>query len=193
MSLSSFKRHVRPHLRRSAGGSLRLYPVAELHRWLDREATLAGPRDHWVGSRIHKRRPPAQTAGRPAHGGTSSMSNRKTSPARTGIEERTDSRGTRRFRATVYDKASGRRLKGPWSASLAEARAWRVDALAHLQAGTLSAHLGPTDREAAEQFIDGIASGRSSIEARAPTSRPRGAATSATFASASCPRSARRG
>jgi hypothetical protein len=33
---------------------------------------------------------------------------------------------------------------------LAEARAWRVDALARLQAGTLSADRGRTVREAAE-------------------------------------------
>lgn len=87
------------------------------------------------------------------------MSKRKPSPARTGIEERTDAKGVQRFRGTAYDKASGRRLKGPWSATLAEARAWRVDALARLQAGTLSGHLGPTIEVAAEEFIDGIAAG----------------------------------
>jgi integrase len=36
---------------------------------------------------------------------------------------------------------------------LAEARSWRVDAQARLQAGTLSAAAGPTVAEAAEQFI----------------------------------------
>ena len=45
LSLSSFKRHVRPHVRAIRRGSLRLYSVAELERWLDNEATLAGDRD----------------------------------------------------------------------------------------------------------------------------------------------------
>jgi hypothetical protein len=45
LSLSSFKRHVRPQLRAVRRGSLRLYPIAELECWLDREATLAVDRD----------------------------------------------------------------------------------------------------------------------------------------------------
>jgi hypothetical protein len=42
VSSSSFKRHVLPHLRVVRRGSLRLVPVAELQRWLEREASLAG-------------------------------------------------------------------------------------------------------------------------------------------------------
>lgn len=40
ISPSSFKRHVQPHLRLVRRGSLRVVPVSELERWLDREATL---------------------------------------------------------------------------------------------------------------------------------------------------------
>ena len=67
------------------------------------------------------------------------MSTHKPSPARTGIEERTDQKGVRRFRGTVYDKASGRRLRGRWTANLAEARSWQVDAKRGLRDGTLRA------------------------------------------------------
>lgn len=34
MSLSSFQRHVQPHIRCVYVGNLRLYPVKELERWL---------------------------------------------------------------------------------------------------------------------------------------------------------------
>jgi len=39
LSDESFDRYVRPHLRVVRLGSVRLYPVAELERWLDAEAT----------------------------------------------------------------------------------------------------------------------------------------------------------
>lgn len=81
------------------------------------------------------------------------------SPARIGIAERTDMKGRTLYRGTAYDKRARRHLKGPWTPHLAEARAWRVDAQAKLQAGTLSAAQGPTVREAAEQFIEGMKSG----------------------------------
>jgi excisionase family DNA binding protein len=42
LSLSHFKRHVQPHLRIVRSGSVRLVPVAELERWAERSATLAG-------------------------------------------------------------------------------------------------------------------------------------------------------
>lgn len=38
MSLNAFKRHVRPHIRRVEVGSRLLFPVADLQRWLDRNA-----------------------------------------------------------------------------------------------------------------------------------------------------------
>ncbi len=81
------------------------------------------------------------------------MSKTKRSPAVQGIEVRTDAKGQKRYRGTVSDKIAGRHLRGPWTGSLAEARSWRVDAQARLQAGTLSAATGPTVAEAAEQFI----------------------------------------
>ena len=87
------------------------------------------------------------------------MSASKRSPARTGIAERTAKDGKRQYRGTAYDKRAQRHLRGPWTYNLAEARAWRVDALARLQAGTLSAHRGPTVREAAAEWLAGIESG----------------------------------
>jgi len=41
MSLDSFERHVQPELRLVRRGKLRLVPVSELQRWLDRHAERA--------------------------------------------------------------------------------------------------------------------------------------------------------
>lgn len=87
------------------------------------------------------------------------MSTSKRSPALQGIEVRTDASGRKRYRGTARDKIVGKHLRGPWTGSLAEARAWRVDAQARLQAGTLTAASGPTVAEAAEKFIAGVKSG----------------------------------
>ncbi len=87
------------------------------------------------------------------------MSSRKRSPARLGIAERVDKKGQAQYRGTAYDRGTGRALRGPWTYNLAEARAWRVDALARLQAGTLSGDRGPTLRESAELFIRGMRDG----------------------------------
>jgi len=87
------------------------------------------------------------------------MSDTKRSPARQGIQERTDSKGRPRYRGTAFDKRAKRHLFGPWTLHLAEARAWRVDAMARLQNGTLSADLGPTVREAVQRFLTGIDAG----------------------------------
>jgi hypothetical protein len=38
VGLDTFKRHVRPHLKRVDIGSSTRYPVAELQRWLERQA-----------------------------------------------------------------------------------------------------------------------------------------------------------
>lgn len=81
------------------------------------------------------------------------MSKKKRSPALQGIEFRTDAKGRKRYRGTAHDKSVGKYARGPWTGSLAEARSWRVDAQARLQAGTLSAAAGPTVAEAAEEFI----------------------------------------
>lgn len=87
------------------------------------------------------------------------MSTRKRSSARQGIESRRAADGREQHRALVYDRRTARKLRGPWTYSLAEARAWRVDGLARLQAGTLSGDRGPTVREAVDIFVAGIADG----------------------------------
>ena len=87
------------------------------------------------------------------------MSRKKRSPARIGIAERVTSKGQTQYRGTVYDSRARRHVRGPWTSSLAEARSWRVDALARLQHGKLSADRGPTVAEAASTFIAGIEGG----------------------------------
>jgi integrase len=87
------------------------------------------------------------------------MRGRKPNPARIGIEERTDAQGRKQFRGTAYDSRSHDHIRGSWTYSPAEARSWRVDALAALKAGTLSADRGPTVGEAATVFIAGIEDG----------------------------------
>lgn len=87
------------------------------------------------------------------------MSDRKRSPARQGIAQRTDAKGRTQYRGTAYDKRAKRHLRGPWTPNLAEARSWRVDAVAGIQAGRLSAAAGPTITEAIDQFLPGIERG----------------------------------
>jgi len=45
VSLSHFRRHIAPHLRIVRSGAVRLVPVAELERWAEKAATLAGGPD----------------------------------------------------------------------------------------------------------------------------------------------------
>lgn len=40
MSVDSFERHVQPHLRIVRRGRMRLIPVSELEKWVEREAAL---------------------------------------------------------------------------------------------------------------------------------------------------------
>ena len=42
MSLRHFQRHVQPHLRCVYSGQLRLYPVAELERWMNEQSSRNG-------------------------------------------------------------------------------------------------------------------------------------------------------
>jgi hypothetical protein len=42
MSLRHFQRHVQPHLRCIYSGQLRLFPVAELERWIDEQSWRSG-------------------------------------------------------------------------------------------------------------------------------------------------------
>jgi len=44
VSVSHFERHIKPHLRVAYSGSLRLYPLAELQRWLDAQSLPRGRR-----------------------------------------------------------------------------------------------------------------------------------------------------
>lgn len=70
MSESSFKRHVQPELRIVRRGSLRIIPIPELQRWLEGNATLAGPtRKAGKMSKQEKRPRAAATAGGMAQGG----------------------------------------------------------------------------------------------------------------------------
>jgi integrase len=87
------------------------------------------------------------------------MSSTKRNPHRRGIAVRVDKSGREQYRGTAYDKRAKRHLYGPWTYTLAEARAWRVDALAGSEKGTRSADRGVTVRVAAEQFVAGIESG----------------------------------
>jgi integrase len=87
------------------------------------------------------------------------MSAKKRSPQKLGIAERTDKSGREQYRGTAYDQKAKRHLRGPWTYNLAEARSWRVDALARIQSGELSAERGLTVSEAVDQFVAGIDSG----------------------------------
>jgi hypothetical protein len=57
------------------------------------------------------------------------------------------------------DRVANKNIKGPWTTSLSEARSWRIDAKARIQAGTLSGHLGPTVADASKEFVTGIKDG----------------------------------
>ena len=81
------------------------------------------------------------------------------SPQKTGIASRIDKHGRERHRGVVYDKRAKRPIRGPWTASLAAARAWRNDALDRLAKGTISGDRGPTVRQAAKTFLSGIEDG----------------------------------
>jgi integrase len=72
---------------------------------------------------------------------------------RVGIEERTDATGRKQYRGHAYDRRAKRKLRGEWTYSLAAAKAWRHDAIARLDAGTLSADRGELIATAAEAFI----------------------------------------
>jgi len=68
MSESSFKRHVQPELRIVRRGSLRIIPIPEIERWLDGNASLAGPTSGASRMTQTKHRPRAvASAGGMAH------------------------------------------------------------------------------------------------------------------------------
>ncbi len=43
MSLRHFQRHVQPHVRCIYSGQLRLYPIADLERWMREQTWRNGP------------------------------------------------------------------------------------------------------------------------------------------------------
>jgi excisionase family DNA binding protein len=45
VNVKSFERHIEPHLRSVRVGRRRLYPLAELNRWLEREGAIPLARD----------------------------------------------------------------------------------------------------------------------------------------------------
>ena len=81
------------------------------------------------------------------------------SPQKTGVETRTDKHSRERYRGVVHDSRAKRHIRGPWTSSLAAARAWRSDALDRLAKGTLSGDRGPTVRRATLTFLEGIEDG----------------------------------
>ncbi len=69
ISEASFKRHVQPELHIVRRGSLRIIPVAEIERWLEGNATLAGAtRPASRMARREKRPRAVGAAGGLAHG-----------------------------------------------------------------------------------------------------------------------------
>jgi hypothetical protein len=70
-----------------------------------------------------------------------------------GIETRTTTTGGKQHRGTAYDRRAGRKVRGPWTSSTAEARRWRIDAMAELEAGTRSSNRGRTLEEASAHFV----------------------------------------
>ena len=72
---------------------------------------------------------------------------------RTGIETRRDANGREQHRGLAYDRSRKRKLRGPWTDSLAEARTWRVDAMATIQAGETTTASTVTVREAATEWL----------------------------------------
>lgn len=78
---------------------------------------------------------------------------------RTGIETRRGAKGES-HRGIAYDRRAGRKLKGPWTDSLAEARSWRIDAMAAIDKNKMSPGTTPTVREAAAQWLELAEAGR---------------------------------
>lgn len=86
------------------------------------------------------------------------MATRAKRGSRDGIEWRTDAKGDTRYRGVLNTKATGK-VNGPWCTARAEAKAWRVKAMAEAQAGKLRRGDGTTLRAAWEQFIAGAEAG----------------------------------
>jgi integrase len=87
-----------------------------------------------------------------AHEGEDFMS-RQNPIRRVGIATRVDADGRESYRGTAYDRVRDRKLRGPWTYSLAEAKGWRVDAMAAIQAGEILDATSRTVREAAVEWL----------------------------------------
>lgn len=68
-------------------------------------------------------------------------------------------RCTPRYRGHVWDSRAGRLVRGPWRASQAEAKTWRVDALQRARLGMLGGNGGATVREAGDALLSGMRDG----------------------------------
>jgi integrase len=79
------------------------------------------------------------------------MSNAKTN-RRVGIETRSGPRGER-HRGYVYSPTTKKKLPGPWTDSLAEARGWRVRMLAAIESGEIKEASAVTVRDACEEWL----------------------------------------
>ena len=100
---------------------------------------------------------------------------RAKNPARVGVEKRhRKSCGMRSgsacncapsYRGVVYDRTARRNRNGPWRPSVAEARAWRIDAQAALRHGRLVGESKNTVRELAERWLLDAKAGRVRVAA----------------------------
>lgn len=75
----------------------------------------------------------------------------------TGIQTRVDAKGNKRYRGYVKDR--GRKVFGPWSSTPADAKGWRVRAMAAKLDAPLAQPSSQTIAEASERFLRGIESG----------------------------------
>ncbi len=81
------------------------------------------------------------------------MSDKK-SNRRAGIESSRARAGYMIYRGTYYDRRLGKKIRGPWTTSLAEAKAWRVDAQAAAQAAAERPASARTVKEAATEWLE---------------------------------------
>lgn len=81
------------------------------------------------------------------------------SPQLIGIETRVNAKNVKQYRGTVPDRGrKGRKLRGPWTETLAAARAWRNDALGRLD-DLARRDVGPLLGTTADVFLAGMREG----------------------------------
>jgi integrase len=86
------------------------------------------------------------------------MSTRKSKPEQ-GIEVRRRADGSESFRGHVWSARDGKRIRGPWFPTKAQARNWRQDNLVGVRKGTVRPPHPATVHEAAVEFIEGARAG----------------------------------